>query len=370
MHTPTFIGANGLARRSLDYCLLPAGHSNRITRQRVQLNGPLVSDHRLVLIDYVHKWKNTTVKIGRSEIAPLKRCFSSLAYDASARRTFTEAFDALPYPTNPLDFQALIGRVYDAASVLHEVTLPELDPTFANERVLMFDLRMHRRPSAALLEQLHLAHHNESNRLVTDMVDQYASHLRDRPWLAWKHVFEARIDSARLPSAVPPRSFYDHFSKLMHAPLGPLPEYTPPPPLPEPPPPMDDGPFTIPEMEEAADAMANHKAMGPDYLPCEIFKCHAILHAFLPLVNHIYTQCEIPPDVCEAWLTPVFKKKGDSSDAANYRPLVLLSHLLKLIDKMILNRIRKAPPPHSTSVSTRTFYDPQHPRRSAAHVEV
>ena len=120
------------------------------------------------------------------------------------------------------------------------------------------------------------------------------------------------------------------------------------------------GPFSIQELSIAVKGMSNHKARGPDDMPFEVFRCYAVQVAIQPILQHIYDTSPaailgvhsersidgimdgLPAIMRDAFLTPIFKKKGDASSPANYRPVVLLSHVLKLLDKILLNRIRAA----------------------------
>ena len=99
------------------------------------------------------------------------------------------------------------------------------------------------------------------------------------------------------------------------------------------------------EWVAAVRRLSNNKAKGPDEIPSEILK---LIPELLPFL----VQCGVqayqgnPPAF---WLTsltiPVFKK-GDANDLKNYRPITLISNLLKAFNLILLQRLRTPLEPH------------------------
>ena len=83
-----------------------------------------------------------------------------------------------------------------------------------------------------------------------------------------------------------------------------------------------------------------HKATGPDNIPTKFLKDNAegLAPALTLLFSASVTQGEVPIDWRHANVTPIFKK-GDRSDAANYRPISLTSVCSKLIEHILHSQI-------------------------------
>lgn len=99
-------------------------------------------------------------------------------------------------------------------------------------------------------------------------------------------------------------------------------------------------PFTIKELQQAADKLKNGKAPGPDGLMPECVKlCTKVVPmALLEVVNEVLTREEIPI----AWKTAkaVFIPKGDPRETPRkYRPICLLDVVGKLLEHLIKARI-------------------------------
>jgi hypothetical protein len=84
------------------------------------------------------------------------------------------------------------------------------------------------------------------------------------------------------------------------------------------------------EVKEALKSMKGDKAMGPDGIPIEVWKCPGdIAIVWLTnLFNHIFRSNKMPDE----WstLVPIFKNKGDIQSCTNYRGIKLMSHTMKL----------------------------------------
>jgi hypothetical protein len=86
--------------------------------------------------------------------------------------------------------------------------------------------------------------------------------------------------------------------------------------------------------------MKNHTSAGPDGIPIEAYRIPEVQEDLLAVLNSVLDMTTLPEELVLGTLTPVYKRKGNAREAANYRPIVLLTVALKIIHKMILHRIR------------------------------
>ncbi|VFQ77401.1 unnamed protein product [Cuscuta campestris] len=89
--------------------------------------------------------------------------------------------------------------------------------------------------------------------------------------------------------------------------------------------------------------MRNGRAVGPDEIPVEFWK-HAGRDAWVwltKLFNVILRTAWMPDEWRESLLVPLFKGKGDIQSCENYRGIKLLSHTMKVWERVIEYRVRK-----------------------------
>ena len=99
---------------------------------------------------------------------------------------------------------------------------------------------------------------------------------------------------------------------------------------------ISDIPFTKDDIEAAIDEIDRDSATTDHDIPAPILKeCKANLSypIFLIWKNSFHNGI-IPEDMKIQSITPIFKK-GDKSDPANYRPISLTSHLIKIFERVI-----------------------------------
>lgn len=112
-----------------------------------------------------------------------------------------------------------------------------------------------------------------------------------------------------------------------------------PPPHGDPPP-----PFTITELQTAANALKNRKAPGPDGIPAEILKI--IAKEKPQLLLEMYNRCLQEGVFPEVWkrqrLVLISKGKGDPDSPSAYRPLCMLDTAGKLLEMLLKPRIHAA----------------------------
>ena len=99
-------------------------------------------------------------------------------------------------------------------------------------------------------------------------------------------------------------------------------------------------PTTSDEIESQIKHLKNYKASGPNSIPITIFKKFGknINVPLTELINLSLNQGKFPVVLKTASVTPTFKK-GDKLDINSYRPILLISNISKIIDKLIRKRL-------------------------------
>ena len=77
--------------------------------------------------------------------------------------------------------------------------------------------------------------------------------------------------------------------------------------------------------------MKEGKAMGPDGIPIEVWRCLGDIAIvwLTKLFNHIFRLNKMT-DEWRSILVPIYKNKGDIQSCTNYRGIKLMSHTMKL----------------------------------------
>ena len=86
------------------------------------------------------------------------------------------------------------------------------------------------------------------------------------------------------------------------------------------------------EIGEALKRTNRGKAIGPDGIPIEVWRClgdRAIVW-LTKLFNLIFLSNKMPEEWKRSILVPIFKNKGDVQSCTNYRGIKLMSHTMKL----------------------------------------
>ena len=96
------------------------------------------------------------------------------------------------------------------------------------------------------------------------------------------------------------------------------------------------------EVESALRKMKNNKATGPDEIPVEAWRALGGegVDLLWDLMIKIEEQEHIPDEWRESVLVPIYKEKGDVQECQNYRGIKLLSHTMKIWERIVDKRVR------------------------------
>ncbi|KAK3563548.1 hypothetical protein QTP86_030959 [Hemibagrus guttatus] len=97
------------------------------------------------------------------------------------------------------------------------------------------------------------------------------------------------------------------------------------------------------EVRKALKRMKSGKAVGPDDIPVEVWKClgEAAVEFLASLFNRVLESERMPEEWRRSVLVPIFKNKGDVQSCSNYRGIKLMSHTMKLWERVVEARLRK-----------------------------
>ena len=100
-------------------------------------------------------------------------------------------------------------------------------------------------------------------------------------------------------------------------------------------------PYTDAKVLEAITGLGRHKSTGPDGMNNDYYKDTAALMvpALVSISNLILAGSEVPSSFLESMIIPL-RKKGDSDDAMNYRPISLLQTSYKVFAKVLATRLQ------------------------------
>ena len=96
-------------------------------------------------------------------------------------------------------------------------------------------------------------------------------------------------------------------------------------------------------MNVAISRMKNGKATGMDGIPVEVWKClgEEGIDMLWDLMKGIYEQEKIPMEWRDGVIIPIYKEKGSIQDCGNYRGIKLMSHTMKIWERIIDRRLRE-----------------------------
>ena len=96
------------------------------------------------------------------------------------------------------------------------------------------------------------------------------------------------------------------------------------------------------EVKNALRRMKKGKAVGPDELPVEVWKCMRKMgiEVLTRLFNRLLIGERMPEEWRRSVLIPIYKNKGDAQCCGNYRGIKLMSHTMKVWERIIEARLR------------------------------
>ncbi|KAK3514502.1 hypothetical protein QTP70_018662, partial [Hemibagrus guttatus] len=97
------------------------------------------------------------------------------------------------------------------------------------------------------------------------------------------------------------------------------------------------------EVRKALKRMKSGKAVGPDDIPVEVWTClgEAAVEFLTSLFNRVLESERMPEEWRRSVLVPIFKNKVDMQSCSNYRGIKLMSHTMKLWERVVEARLRK-----------------------------
>ncbi|KAK3540074.1 hypothetical protein QTP70_025389, partial [Hemibagrus guttatus] len=97
------------------------------------------------------------------------------------------------------------------------------------------------------------------------------------------------------------------------------------------------------EVRKALKRMKSGKAVGPNDIKVEVWKClgEAAVEFLASLFNRVLESERMPEEWRRSVLVPIFKNKGDVQSCSNYRGIKLMSHTMKLWERVVEARLRK-----------------------------
>ncbi|KAI5102764.1 gastrula zinc finger protein XlCGF28.1-like, partial [Silurus meridionalis] len=97
------------------------------------------------------------------------------------------------------------------------------------------------------------------------------------------------------------------------------------------------------EVRAAIKRMKNGKSVGPDDIPVEAWRClgEKAVEFLTRLFNKILEGEKMPEEWRRSVLVLIFKHKGDVQPCSNYRGIKLISHTMKLWERVVEARLRE-----------------------------
>jgi hypothetical protein len=106
------------------------------------------------------------------------------------------------------------------------------------------------------------------------------------------------------------------------------------------------------EIKETLKRMKGGKTMGPNCIPIEVWRSLIDISIvwLTKVFNLIFRANKMPEEWRRNTLVPIFKNNRDIHSCTNYRRIKLMSHTMKLWERVIEHRIRRM-----TSVTKNQF---------------
>uniref|UniRef100_A0A7I4XRC0 Reverse transcriptase domain-containing protein n=1 Tax=Haemonchus contortus TaxID=6289 RepID=A0A7I4XRC0_HAECO len=100
--------------------------------------------------------------------------------------------------------------------------------------------------------------------------------------------------------------------------------------------------ITVSETITAMKKMKSGKASGPDDVAADLWKSIGWNPAgwLTEFFNQLVAEKKVPESWQQSTTIPIWKKKGSLGDCTRYRPIPLLSHSMKIFERIVDSRIR------------------------------
>ena len=104
---------------------------------------------------------------------------------------------------------------------------------------------------------------------------------------------------------------------------------------------IDDISFTEADIVDAIAELDPYSACPDGDIPARILcSCKGQLAIPLHMMwSKSFQTGSIPPALKMQYIAPIYKEKGDRSNPANYRPISITSHLIKVFERVLRNRL-------------------------------
>ena len=301
----------------------------------------------------------------KSKLNPLKNIDWQQVYSSSNLRSLytvevKNRFDLLSRPDIEKKYQTLIeANEHVCLSILPKKTKVKKKQIFQDDLVTIarqnlleaktkHQARVTRKTTKNLAnaqKALDEAYLNAESLYIQGKIDSISNlHTSNQHSLAWKVINELtgrkENPSIQLKGGSPEKrreNWFNHFQSLLGNPPilhdDPLPLIRI----------VDElnipiSPFTKDELEKAVKLFKNNKSSGLDNIPTVLWKDPIFLDLLLYFCNHTFENLHPPSPWLTGGIIPV-PKKGDLTQASNYRGITLMPIAAKIYNKLILNRI-------------------------------
>jgi exonuclease III len=342
----TFDGPNNRHTR-LDFILVRENWRKVFTNCETLRPKVVVSDHRMVFATLQEK---LLYQPGKAKKCPPQPYWPALL-DCNVKADFVERVNNEVNGAHTFD--ALVTAISTAASE----TLPKMRKKEAEKclwkddgdigacRQVVLQRATSSPPDKAPRTQLEAEYDRKLEERVAEQINQInVLHSQSKTNAVWRAIDNLTQRKARAKirlhadsDAQKAEILSRHFQQLLNNPsttttLQAPPGFTPPRMQ------YDTDPITMEELQSAVKGMHSYKAPGPDGIPVAAYKTLVLKH-LLPIMNAVLSGESPPPEWLVANVVAI-PKKGDLTEASNYRGISLMSTAAKLYNRVLLRRLQ------------------------------